>query len=66
MLRRKGLDCICAMRRQRIGAGKTMEKAAQINILTAHFPRVNTIRDDQMMELAEYFGVKYRKDFLNL
>ena len=58
------------------GAGKTMdetfglietvEKAAQIYMLTAHLPRVNTIRDDQMKELAEYFGVNYRKDFLNL
>lgn len=58
------------------GAGKTMdetfglietvEKAAQIYILTAHLPRINTIRDDQMVELAEFFGVTYRKDFLNL
>ena len=58
------------------GAGKTMdetfglietvEKAAQIYMLTAHLPRVNTIRDDQMVELAEFFGVNYRKDFLNL
>ena len=58
------------------GAGKTMdetfglietvEKAAQIYMLTAHLPRVNTIRDDQMKELAEYFGVNYRKDFLDL
>lgn len=58
------------------GAGKTMdetfglietvEKAAQIYMLTAHLPRINTIRDDQMVELAEFFGVTYRKDFLNL
>lgn len=58
------------------GAGKTMdetfglietvEKAAQIYILTAHLPRVNTIRDGQMVELAEFFGVNYRKDFLNI
>ena len=58
------------------GAGKTMdetfglietvEKAAQIYMLTAHLPRVNTIRDEEMVELAEFFGVKYRKDFLNL
>ena len=57
------------------GAGKTMdetfglietvEKAAQIYMLTAHLPRVNTIRDDQMKELAQYFGVNYRKDILN-
>ena len=58
------------------GAGKTMdetfglietvEKAAQIYMLTAHLPRINTIKDSEMMELAEYFGVNYRKDFLNL
>ena len=58
------------------GAGKTMdetfglietvEKAAQIYMLTAHLPRVNTIKDEEMVELAEFFGVKYRKDFLNL
>lgn len=58
------------------GAGKTMdetfglietvEKAAQIYMLTAHLPRINTITDAQMVELAEYFGVDYRKDFLNI
>jgi rhamnulose-1-phosphate aldolase len=58
------------------GAGKTMdeafglietvEKAAQIYMLTAHLPRINTIRDEEMVELAEAFGVKYRKDFLDI
>ncbi len=58
------------------GAGKTMdeafglietvEKAAQIYMLTAHLPRINTIKDDQLKALAEHFGVNYRKDFLNL
>ena len=58
------------------GAGKTMdetfglietvEKAAQIYMLTAHLPRINTIQDKEMQQLAEYFGVSYRKDFLNL
>ncbi len=58
------------------GAGKTMdetfglietvEKAAEIYMLTAHLPRINTIKDEEMVELAEFFGVKYRKDFLNL
>lgn len=56
------------------GAGKTMdetfglietvEKAAQIYMLTAHLPRKNTIKDAQMRELAEFFKVDYRKDFL--
>lgn len=58
------------------GAGKTMdetfglietvEKAAQIYMLTAHLPRINTIKDEEMITLAEFFGVKYRRDFLNL
>lgn len=59
------------------GAGKTMdetfglietvEKAAQIYMLTAHLPRVNTIKDEDMLKLLELFGVKnYRRDFLNL
>ena len=58
------------------GAGKTMdetfglietvEKAAQIYMLTAHLPRMNTIQDKELVELAEFFGVNYRKDFLNL
>lgn len=58
------------------GAGKTMdetfglietvEKAAQIYMLTSHLPRVNTIKDEEMKSLAELFGVEYRKDFLNI
>ncbi|MCR4726392.1 MAG: rhamnulose-1-phosphate aldolase [Clostridia bacterium] len=58
------------------GAGKTMdetfglietvEKAAQIYMLTAHLPRLNTIKDEDMVKLAELFKVDYRKDFLNL
>ena len=58
------------------GAGKTMdetfglietvEKAAQIYMLTATLPRKNTIKDEDMVKLVELFGVKYRKDFLDL
>ena len=48
------------------GLIETVEKAAQIYMLTAHLPRINTIRDEEMVQLAEHFGVKYRKDFLNL
>ena len=48
------------------GLIETVEKAAQIYILTAHLPRVNTIKDSEMVELAEFFGVRYRKDFLNI
>ena len=48
------------------GLIETVEKAAQIYMLTAHLPRKNTIKDSEMQELAEYFGVNYRNDFLNL
>lgn len=48
------------------GLIETVEKAAQIYMLTAHLPRLNTIQDREMKELAEFFGVNYRKDFLNL
>ncbi|MGN1344162.1 MAG: rhamnulose-1-phosphate aldolase [Traorella sp.] len=48
------------------GLIETVEKAAQIYMLTAHLPRINTIKDEQLKELAEYFQVDYRKDFLNL
>ena len=48
------------------GLIETVEKAAQIYMLTAHLPRINTIKDSEMKELAEFFGVKYRADFLNL
>ena len=58
------------------GAGKTLdetlgrigtvEKAAQIYMRTAPLPRVSTIRDSEMQQLAEFFGVNYRKDFLDL
>lgn len=58
------------------GAGKTMdetfglietvEKAAQIYMLTAHLPRINTIKDEDMVKLVELFGLNYRKNFLNL
>ena len=48
------------------GLIETVEKAAQIYMLTCNRPRINTIKDEDMVKLAEYFGVKYRKDFLNI
>ena len=33
-------------------------------MLTVHLSKVNTIRDNQMVELAEFFGVKHWKDFM--
>lgn len=56
------------------GAGKTMdetfglietvEKAAQIYMLTAHLPKVNTITDSQLKELVDLFKVEVKKGFL--
>ena len=48
------------------GLIETVEKAAQVYMLIGNRPRVNTIKDEDMVKLAELFGVKYRKDFLNL
>lgn len=49
------------------GLIETVEKAAQVYMLTAHLPRINTIKDEDMLKLLELFGVKnYRKDFLDL
>ena len=57
------------------GAGKTMdetfglietvEKAAQIYMLTCNRPRLNTITDAQLKQLVEFFKVDYCKDFLD-
>jgi rhamnulose-1-phosphate aldolase len=46
------------------GLIETIEKAAQIYVLTAGQPRINTITDAQLATLAEAFGVDYRKEFL--
>lgn len=46
------------------GLIETAEKAAEVYMKIAHLPRKNTIRDDQLRELAEFFGVDYRKDYL--
>ena len=45
------------------GLIETVEKAAQIYMLTAGYKRINTITDEQLVTLAEAFGVNYRKDF---
>lgn len=48
------------------GLIETVEKAAQLYLMTAHLPRVNTITDPDLVAIAEAFKVNYRKDFLNL
>lgn len=47
------------------GLIETVEKAAQIYMLTAHLPRKNTISPAQLKELAAYFGVSFRREFLD-
>lgn len=46
------------------GLIETVEKAAQIYMMTAGLPQKNTILDENLIELAEYFGVDYRKNYL--
>ncbi len=48
------------------GLVETVEKAANIYMLTAGLPQVNHIKDSELKELAEFFGVDYRKDYLDL
>jgi rhamnulose-1-phosphate aldolase len=48
------------------GLVETVEKAAQLYLLSSHLPEVNTITDEQLRDVAEVFGVNYRKDYLNL
>lgn len=47
------------------GLIETVEKASQIYMLTAQLPRVNTITDSQLKELAQLFKVEVRKDILS-
>ena len=48
------------------GLIETVEKAAQLYMLTAHLPHINTIHDDELKAVADAFGLKYRTDFLDL
>lgn len=48
------------------GLIETVEKAAQIYMLTAGLPQKNSITDAQLTELAEYLRLDYRKDFLGI
>ena len=46
------------------GLIETAEKAAQVYMLTAHLPRINTILDHQLAALADHTGVRVREDYL--
>ncbi len=48
------------------GLIETVEKAAQLYMLTAHLPRINTIHDHELKAVADAFGISYRKDFLDI
>lgn len=50
------------------GLIETVEKAAQIYMLTCNRPRINTISDKQLKELVDLFQIEKqtRMDFLNL
>ncbi len=48
------------------GLIETVEKAAKMYMLTAHLPNVNTITDQNLVDLAARFSLNYRKDFLDI
>ncbi len=48
------------------GLVETVEKAAELYMLIAGHPHVNTIRDFELKAVADAFGLDYRKDFLDL
>ena len=45
------------------GLIETVEKAAQVYMLTARLPRLNTIRDEELKTLADAFGVSTGRTF---
>jgi rhamnulose-1-phosphate aldolase len=49
------------------GLIETVEKAAQLYMLATAVqnPRMNTITDDNLRDLAKSFGLTYRRDFLD-
>lgn len=61
-----GIYCAGKTMDETFGLVETVEKAAELYMKVAHLPRVNTITDEQLVSLANLFGVNYRKDFLDL
>ena len=47
------------------GLIETVEKAAEIYLMTSHLKRINTITIDNLKELAQAFQLNYRKEFLD-
>lgn len=54
----RGLD-------ETFGLIETAEKAAEIYMKIAHLPRLNTINDDQLRQIARRFDVTPREEFLD-
>ncbi len=48
------------------GLIETVEKAAQLYMIIAHLPQINTISDEELKAVTESFGINYRKDFLDI
>ena len=46
------------------GLIETVEKAAQVYMLIHNSPVLNTITDQQLIDLCEAFGVEYNRDYL--
>ena len=47
------------------GLIETVEKAAELYMMTAHLPKINTITDDNLKLTAAAFGVHYKKGWLD-
>ena len=47
------------------GLIETVEKAAQIYMLTSHLPRINVINEEDLIRVAEHFNVDYKKEFFD-
>ena len=47
------------------GLIETAEKAAEIYLKTAHLPRINTITDDQLRQVAKGYGLSPREGYLD-
>ncbi len=48
------------------GLIETVEKAAQLYMLTANMQVINVIKDEELKALADEFKVSYRKDYLDI
>jgi len=47
------------------GRIETVEKSAEIYMLTANLKKINTITDEQLAALVDLFKIDYKKDFLD-